>query len=309
MKTRKQAEREIASSKMILRSNAVVSIKMKLSKIKRLNMNEVKEWLVEIKRKYGKLSGEQLKMIALLFMLLDHVGYRMTLDNLVDNTKLWISIGETFRVFGRIAFPIFAFMVAEGFRHTSDRKRYAIRMLVFAVISEIPFDMLRNYSMQKNYIMHKNNDYSRLFDMSGQNVMFTFFLAIVMLTFIEEYKLKKTTYYAYFEYVYVIAFGIVAYLVKCDYHYFGILLVWFFYKFVDEFYICAILVALMYFIQGEYMGAASLIPIFLYNGKRTNKLMSSGESKIHKYFFYVFYPLHMLILSFLFSSTIIYGGH
>ena len=137
MKTRKQAEREIASSKMILRSNAVVSIKMKLSKIKRLNMNEVKEWLVEIKRKYGKLSGEQLKMIALLFMLLDHVGYRMTLDNLVDNTKLWISIGETFRVFGRIAFPIFAFMVAEGFRHTSDRKRYAIRMLVFAVISEI----------------------------------------------------------------------------------------------------------------------------------------------------------------------------
>lgn len=268
-------------------------------------MNEVKEWLGEIKRKYGKLSGEQLKMIALLFMLLDHVGYRMTLDDLVDNTKLWISIGETFRVFGRIAFPIFAFMVAEGFRYTSDRKRYAIRMLVFAVISEVPFDMLRNYSMQKNYIMHKNSEYSCLFDMSGQNVMLTFFLAIVMLILIEEYKLRKSTYYAYYEYVIVICFGIVAYIVRCDYHYFGILLVWFFYKFVDEFYICAIFVVLMYFLQEEYMGAASLIPIFLYNGKRTNKLMSSGESKIHKYFFYVFYPLHMLILSFLFGSTII----
>ncbi|HAH17893.1 MAG TPA: hypothetical protein DCL29_02605 [Eubacterium sp.] len=262
-------------------------------------MNEIKEWLEECKEKYGNLSGEQLKLIALFFMLLDHVGYRMTLWNLVDNTKLWIHIGDIFRVFGRIAFPIFAFLVAEGFRYTSDRKMYALRMFVFAVISEIPFDMLKNYSM------HKNNDYSRFFDISSQNVMLTFFLAIVMLVLIEEYKLRKTTYYAYYEYVYVIGFCIFAYIVRCDYHYFGILLVWFFYKYVDEFYICVLFVALMYFIQGEYMGVVSLIPIFLYNGKRTNKLMSSRESKMHKYFFYVFYPLHMLILSFLFNSTII----
>lgn len=268
-------------------------------------MNEIKEWLEECKEKYGKLSGEQLKLIALLFMVLDHVGYRMALDDLVSNPKLWISIGNTFRDFGRIAFPIFAFLVAEGFRYTSDRKRYAIRMFVFAVISEVPFDMLKNYSMQKNYLIFRIHDYSPLFDWSSQNVMLTFFLAIVMLTLIEDYKLKKTTYYAYLEYVYVIGFCIVAYIVRCDYHYFGILLVWIFYKYVDEFYICVIFVVLMYCIQGEYMGALSIIPIYLYNGKRTNKLMSCGESKMHKYFFYVFYPVHMVSLSFLFDSTII----
>lgn len=255
-------------------------------------MNNINNALNSIKEKYGKLSGEQLKMFALIFMILDHVGYRMMVSGNFDKSISLVRFGDVLRMFGRLAFPIFAFMISEGFRYTSDKRKYAMRLFVAAIFSEIPFDLLKNAGL-KGY----NGKYA-WFDLSGQNVMLTFFLAVIMLILLDNYMMNKNTYYAYNEYVYVIVFCIIAYLVKCDYVFFGIIMIWLFYKFIDDFLIIAILISLIYIIQGEFFGILSIIPIFLYNGRRTNKLMDSKKANIHKYFFYVFYPVHMLILSF-----------
>ena len=81
-----------------------------------------------------KLSGSALKVIAVLSMVVDHSAYYL----LEDGTLLY----ETMRCIGRIAFPVFAFLIAEGFRHTRNRRRYFLQLLLFAVISEVPWYLL-----------------------------------------------------------------------------------------------------------------------------------------------------------------------
>ena len=80
-------------------------------------------------KKIQKLNGTVLKIIAALFMVIDHAGY------MFFPKVIWI------RKVGRISFPIFAFFIAEGFFYSKDRRRYLLRMLLFAVISELPFDL------------------------------------------------------------------------------------------------------------------------------------------------------------------------
>ena len=102
----------------------------------------------------GGLSALGLKLLAMALMLCDH---------------LWASVASDqawFTHIGRIAFPIFAFQIAEGFARTHDRKRYLLRMLVFAAVSEVPFNLF--YAGTAVYPFH-------------QNVMFTFVLAILLL--------------------------------------------------------------------------------------------------------------------------------
>lgn len=72
-------------------------------------------------------NGDFLKFIAMFTMLIDHIGY------LFFPTQIWL------RVIGRIAFPIFAFLIARGYRFTSDKKKYAIRLLIFGFISQVPY--------------------------------------------------------------------------------------------------------------------------------------------------------------------------
>lgn len=257
-------------------------------------MEKVKEKIVEIKEKYGHFSGEQLKVIALIFMVIDHIGFRLMYSNSTCNIEIYRRIGEFFRILGRISFPIFAFLVVEGFRHTSNTKKYAIRLLVAAIISEIPFDLMCFLNINTF-----NGKYA-WFVLDNQNVMITFLLAIIMLSVIEEYKLRKTSYYAYYEYVIVIVTCIVAYIVRCDYIYYGILLMWVYYKFADDVKICVILMVIVFPLVGTPTAALSIIPIYLlYNGKRTNKLIDRKTALVHKYFFYAFYPVHMLLVSFL----------
>ena len=93
------------------------------------------------------MNGQSLKLIAMLTMVIDHIGLA-----LFPNEMIW-------RYIGRIAFPIFAFLIVEGFVHTSDFKKYIGRILVFAIISEIPFNLLVS---------------GDVFDYTHQNVFFTF---------------------------------------------------------------------------------------------------------------------------------------
>ena len=80
------------------------------------------------------LSGSALKVIAVLSMVADHCAYYL----MEHGTLLY----EVMRCFGRIAFPVFAFLIAEGFRHTRNRMKYFLQLLGFAVVSEVPWYLL-----------------------------------------------------------------------------------------------------------------------------------------------------------------------
>lgn len=93
-----------------------------------------------------------LKWIAVLTMVIDHVGAILFPD------QIWM------RVIGRVAFPIYAYCLAEGFRYTSDYRRYLGRLALFAILSEIPFDLAF---------------YGVPFSFAHQNVFFTLTLGLI----------------------------------------------------------------------------------------------------------------------------------
>lgn len=117
-----------------------------------------------------KLSSFTLHVLAMILMLCDH---------------LWATLlpgQEWLTCIGRIAFPIFAFMIAEGFYQTSNRKKYLKRMFIFALISEIPFNLIMS---------------SGLINPFHQNVLFTFTLAILFMMLIEKIKNIKNNILKY----------------------------------------------------------------------------------------------------------------
>lgn len=87
-------------------------------------------------------SAEQLKNIALVSMVIDHAAVGLIEQSELASGAAWSLCGTAMRLVGRVAFPLFAFMIAEGAVHTRDRRRYALRLLLLAVISEIPFDLV-----------------------------------------------------------------------------------------------------------------------------------------------------------------------
>ena len=105
------------------------------------------------------LNSFWLKMIAITTMLIDHVG------------AVLLPQYPILRIIGRIAFPIFCFLLVEGFMHTHDVIRYMTRIGLFALISEIPFDLLF---------------YGRILDGTHQNVFFTLFIGLVMLYYLTK---------------------------------------------------------------------------------------------------------------------------
>ena len=116
----------------------------------------------------GCLDSLALKLLAMALMLCDHL-WATVLPGV-----MWLT------AVGRVAFPIFAFQVAEGFQRTHDRKKYLLRMLVFALISEIPFNYL--YYSSPVFPFH-------------QNVMFTFFIALLLMLGLEKVRSKGTGLY------------------------------------------------------------------------------------------------------------------
>ena len=116
----------------------------------------------------GCLDSLTLKLLAMALMLCDHL-WATVLPGV-----MWLT------AVGRIAFPIFAFQVAEGFQRTHDRKKYLLRMLVFALISEIPFNYL--YYSSPVFPFH-------------QNVMFTFFIALLLMLGLEKVRSKGAGLY------------------------------------------------------------------------------------------------------------------
>lgn len=207
----------------------------------------------------------------MIFMTFDHVADVLLLE------VTWM------RILGRIAMPLFAFTMAEGFAHTRNRKKYCSRMFLFAVLSEIPFDLA---FFGKIYWGH-------------QNIMFTFGLAILALICYETIKKEKKVLSYFGAVSVVIVFGVLAIVLKVDYNYYGILLVFLFYVLRQKRPLVrngvVTLVQLLVRGVGIYVySALSFLPLMLYNGKK---------GKGWKWLFYVFYPGHLLLL-FLMKSVI-----
>lgn len=225
--------------------------------------------------KKPELSGSTLKIIALVTMLIDHIGaviVQRTMSMPGFDHEFWSSLYWPLRNIGRLAFPIFCFLLVEGFVHTSDIKKYVRRMLIFAVISEIPF----NLGITGN-----------LFDFNYQNVYWELILGMAALICLKKIEEKNWSYELQvilkLAVIGVFAFG--AEMLNLDYGMYGIISIVALYVFRQN-KVSQLLAGAISFLWEQIAPLAFLLIAF-YNGKRGRKI---------KYAFYVFYPAHLLIL-------------
>ncbi len=238
------------------------------------------------KMSYVSVSSDMLKWIAVVVMCIDHLAV-VVLKGYV-NTKLagipreelgtWELFYNWMRDIGRIAFPLFAFLLVEGFYHTKNRKKYGARLLVTAILSEIPYDLAV---------------YGQVWSIERQNTIFSLFLGFVSLCVLAELRRtclndgwdKKNEFLVLFMQVAVVAVcGLLAYVCRVDYTWRGILLIAVFYFFYG--YRSAAAVSGFCVFSNSPWSAPAFLLIPFYNGKRSGK----GRG------FYLFYPIHLLIL-------------
>ena len=234
------------------------------------------------------ISYFDLRLIAIIAMFIDHLGYIFFPD------AIWM------RIVGRLAFPIFAFQIAEGFSYTSDFVKYCNRLFVFAFISEIPYNLMINPNMPINPFR--------------QNVLWTLLLGLLAIKAIDE--VRKLNISGVSKCLICGIITIAAYFVgvhfNLDYYGAGVLTVIVFYfgrnvehgkifEFLGMFYINFTILSAgktMFFINGQRMyfsiqafAILALIPIWLYKGNK------GYSSKLWHKFCYWFYPAHMMILA------------
>lgn len=225
--------------------------------------------------KFKILNSSMLKTIAVVTMFIDHFAlvvlyWGILYPNIpiMEGTDLYkvYEIYQVCRFIGRFAFPIFCFLLIEGFIHTSNRKKYAIRLAIFAVLSELPFNLAVD---------------NQLFSLEYQNVFFTLLIGLLTIWAMESLE----HIYPIFMWLPALAGCGVAYLIRCDYDYQGILLIVILYLFRHYRLLQAAAGALS--LYWEWPAMLSFIPILMYNGKKGWNM---------KYFTYAFYPAHLLIL-------------
>ena len=205
------------------------------------------------------MSTFALKLLALVTMIIDHTG-----DVLLPQYR-WL------RYIGRLSFPIYAFLIVEGYVHTKDVRKYLSRLALFALISEVPFDLAFR---------------GAVFDMGGQNVFFTLFLGLLAIVLIDRFVFNTLL-----QFVLVAALGAIAQLAHTDYRFIGVCLITVFYLYRDRIPLKtagAVNALIPFSSRIQFMSCASLLPVILYNGK-------PGRFR-WKYFFYIIYPAHLLVL-------------
>jgi len=232
------------------------------------------------------LSAAALHIIAMALMLMDHLWATLL------PARDWLTCA------GRLAFPIFAFMTVEGYFHTRNLKRYALRLLLFALLSEVPFDLM--YGGTWFYPVH-------------QNVIWTLLLGLLGVHLMETVRKKQKLWVSLPVCAAVAAAGaLLGTLGMTDYYGAGVLTVFAFYIFRGRKWWCllgqvltlywinvVLLGGLMYPIRlfgmefelcQQGLALLALVPIWLYRGRQ------GCHSKPFQYACYAFYPVHMLLL-------------
>lgn len=215
------------------------------------------------------MSNFFLKIIAIITMFCDHLGYAV------------YGKFSYLNYIGRIAFPIFAFGISEGYIHTKSKKNYLMRLFLFAIISQAPF-------------MFFNSMFRNEFSL---NIFFTLFLGLVAIIGYEQCKNKAIGL------LLVACLGLTADTLKMDYGYFGIFMIFIFHVFKENkmlmnlsfIGLCLIKYIPLYIRSNFYYAyiilfictVLSLVFINLYNGKK---------GKDTKYLLYGFYPVHLILL-------------
>lgn len=217
------------------------------------------------------MTGLALKIIAALTMLMDHVGH------VFFPGQVWL------RIIGRIAFPIYCFLIVEGFLHTRDLRRYMFRLLIFGLISEVPFDLAF---------------YGEIFTMGRQNVFWTLLFGLMAVSVMSMIR-NDNIYLQYFlQALVAVPFGTAAQLLHTDYRWIGVALIAGMYMFHDLEYIKvasgAFFMLPFFTNEIELAGLAAYVPMHFYNGK--SGIRRGPFGRILQLAFYAFYPLHLLLL-------------
>ena len=241
------------------------------------------------KRITFETTSASLHIMAMLFMLCDHLWGTIVPGN--D----WLTC------VGRITFPIFAFMIVEGYFHTSSLKKYMGRLLVFALLSEIPFNLAMG---------------SRVFYPIHQNVLWSFLISLLLISWNERVKNSgKLWKRIAVGGISIVLGAVLRLLTMVDYYHAGVLTVLTFYFFRGKKwwnYIAQLFclwyinmemlggfgyeVALFgktFFFMRQGLALLALIPIWLYKGERGH------QSRAFRWFCYAFYPVHLLVLGLL----------
>ena len=222
-----------------------------------------------IKERIKIFSGAKLKYIAFASMLIDHFNKAIIYPNL--DGGLFNRISDLFDILGRIAFPIFIFLLIEGYFHTRNKWKYLGTLLLFGIISEVPFDMCTS---------------AVFFEPNWNNIMFTlsFVLAIIWVIDVLKEKLNKPLWYVV-SILIVAVMCFVAMNLGLDYEHHAVLIGYFMYIF-NDIYIYSIPFCYVSMFKEPW----ALLGFGLnltYNGERGRQ---------NKLFNYLFYPVHLLIL-------------
>lgn len=265
-----------------------------------------------------RLSGSTLKIIAILTMVIDHIGASLMMEKAfsygIDMSNIKEILGShngyvityfIFRKIGRISFPIICFLIVEGFLHTRSRLRYAVNLFIFSIVSEIPFDLA---------FSHRTGDWE------NQNVFFTLLIGMLTIWIIsvaerifKTQPINTLVFSDYSKVVYLVCIDImvtclmmlVAIQFKTDYSYIGVLVIVAMYLLITNTDVIdgatnlskghkwagVLAVGMLFgYSVGEFSAIIAVPLIALYSGKRGLK---------SKYIFYLVYPLHLLILYFI----------
>lgn len=232
-------------------------------------------------RRRLELSGSTLKIIAMITMLIDHIGaavlvrYLLGMQSHIGSIEAYNQLFILYRVLrgiGRISFPIYCFLLVEGFQKTRNLKKYILRLGIFAIIAEVPFDLCFS---------------SRVVCLEHQSVMLTLLVGVITMWGVSllEARVRDRRLLVPCAAAVIAAGAAGAELLRTDYGYMGVACIMVLYalrrvKWMQMLGGCLVFL-------WEIWAPIAFIPIACYNGRRGLNL---------KYLFYLFYPLHLLIL-------------
>lgn len=243
----------------------------------------------------GGMSGAALKILACCTMLIDHIGYCVVWPLYVDacvvdgvymmgdlepaKAKAFYALYVAMRVIGRMALPIFSFLLVQGFLHTHCVKVYILRLVIFALISEIPYDLAMS---------------GQTVNMEQQNVMWTLAVGVTALCGLKQVSRYRNGWKQILYAAIMLCAVLVTALGMTDGGGVGIFFIfipYFFPKRNAAFWISmwALLIWMTCFVfPYEIAAIIGVVMTNVYNNKR---------GKTNKYIFYSFYPLHLLLLA------------